>query len=302
MKKLLITTSSFDVINNKYIKELENNGFVVIKNPFSKQLSEEEVLQLIKKEQPSAIIAGVEPLTKNVLDNALNLKIISRCGAGIDNVDLDCTKSKGIIVKNTPDAPTRAVAEFAIGLIFDISKRISEMNNELKNNKTWKKLKGVNLIDKKLGIIGYGRIGKEVAKIASAIGLKVIIYDPLQKNSSLETLKSESDFITIHIPLTNDNYHFIDNKFLETLKNGVSIINTSRGGIIDEEALYEALKSKKISYAAIDVFEKEPNTESKLMELENIILTPHSASNTTETRIFMEEECAKNIVDEIKEL
>jgi len=298
MKKCLITTSSFDIEDNKFIKILIREGWELILNPLKRKLTEEEILTLIKKEQPEVIIAGVEPLTKKVLENAENLKIISRCGAGIDNIDLDFAKFKNIQIKNTPDAPSQAVAEFTIALLFSLSKKINEMSVDLKIHKKWQKIMGINLKGKTLGVMGFGRIGKKVEKFAGLIGMKTIIYDPISHPNGLDNLKEESDFISIHIPYTKNNHHFVNKDFMRQMKKGAGLINTSRGNIIDEDALYEILFEQHLSCAALDVFADEPYLNGKLLELNNIILTPHSASNTKETRKQMEEESAENVVKE----
>jgi D-3-phosphoglycerate dehydrogenase len=298
MKKCIITTSSFNIKDNKFTNVLIDKGWNLILNPFKRKLTEEEILDLIKKEQPYALLAGVEPLTKRVLESAKNLKIISRCGSGIDNIDLDFAKLKNIKVKNTPDVPSQAVAEFTIALLFILCKKIDKMSIDLKINKKWKKMRGINLIGKTLGIIGFGRIGKKVKEIASSIGIKTIIYDPISYPDSLEILKKESDFISIHIPYTKNNHNFINKTFMKEMKKGACLINTSRGNIIDENALYELLLEQHLSCAALDVFAEEPYLNGKLLKLDNLLLTPHSASNTKETRIQMEEKSAKNIVDE----
>ncbi len=260
-----------------------------------KFLKEKDRLSEEIRDADAIIVRSSTKLTKDILNNAQKLKVIARAGVGVDNIDLEEATKKGIIVVNAPDASSVAVAELTIGLMLALARNIIYANNSLKEKK-WekKKLKGIELRGKTLGIIGLGRIGSQVAKRAKAFDMNVIAYDPFVteeyakrlgvKLVDFETLLKESDFITIHVPLTEKTRNMITKREIEKMKDGVFIINCARGGIINEKDLYEALKSGKIAGAALDVFENEPPFDSPLLELDNVIVTPHIGGNTKEAQ------------------
>ena len=290
---ILVTTSSFS------IRDFDDDMKVVF-NPYGRKLSENEVLGLIEKYQPVGMIAGVEPLSKKVLSAAKNLKVISRCGVGLDSVDLEAAAELGIKVVNTPDAPTQAVAELTIGLILSVLRKIPRLDAKIRKG-GWKGPKGNLLMGKTVGIVGCGRIGTKVAEICKAFGCEVIGHDRFIKNHmsiklvELYELLSASDIITLHIPMTKVNENLISEKNLRKVKKGAVIINASRGGIIDEDALFDALNDGRLSGAAIDCFVEEPYC-GKLSELDNVILSPHMGSSTHETRRVMEQEAFNNLI------
>jgi D-3-phosphoglycerate dehydrogenase / 2-oxoglutarate reductase len=299
-KKILITTSSFNLQNFKEHEILRSLGFQIILNPYGKKMNENQILDLIDQ-NVIAMIAGTEPLNALVFEKASSLKIIVRCGIGMDNVDLSAAKKKGIIVTNTPDAPTRAVAELVIGHLLSLLRKISYDDRQIRAG-NWKKPMGSLFYGKKIGIIGAGRIGKMVANLSSSFGAKVLAYDSFVKESndffsivSLEKLLKESDIISLHIPYNNENHHFIDSEAIELMKEGVIILNISRGGLIDENALYNAVKSGKVCGACIDCFEEEPYL-GKLKDLDEVQLTSHVGSYAKESRIQQEiDSCVKLI-------
>lgn len=290
---ILVTTSSFA------IKDFDDDMNIVF-NPFGRRLTEDEVLALIKEHQPIGMIAGVEPLTEKVLEAAENLKVISRCGVGLDSVDLTAANKLGIKVLNTPDAPTQAVAELTIGLILSVLRKIPILDSGIKNG-SWKGQKGSLLSGKTIGIIGCGRIGSRVAELCRSFGCEVIGFDkfinshPAIKMVCFDELLKTSDIITMHIPKTNENTNIISKDAFEIIKPGAVLINASRGGLIDEEALYEALVEGTLSAAALDCFVDEPYS-GKLIELDNIVLSPHMGSSTYETRKVMEQEAFNNLI------
>ena len=306
MKKILITTSSFNLNNFSDYESLKSNGFEITLNPHGKKMSEDQIFNLIDK-NVVAMIAGTEPLTSLVLNKASSLKIIVRCGIGMDNVDLLAAKHNNIIVTNTPDAPTRAVAELVIGHLLSLLRKISYDDRQIRLG-NWKKPMGSLFYGKKIGIIGAGRIGKMVANLSNSFGANVIAYDPFIKNSndifsvvSLEKLLNESDIISLHIPYNKENHHFINSDKFGLMKDGVIILNISRGGLIDEDALFNAIKSGKVSGAGIDCFEQEPY-QGKLIDLDHVQLTSHTGSYAKESRVQQEKDSCKELISLMKKI
>lgn len=306
MKKILITTSSFDINNLHQKNILHDCGFEFVSNPYKRKLSEEEVGVLLS-EDVVGMIAGVEPLTKSVLSLAKGLRVISRCGAGLDNVDLNAANELGIRVCNTPDAPTQAVVELTVAHILNLLRNVTFSDSQIRD-KQWKPQMGTLLAGKCVGIIGFGRIGRGVAQLMAAFGAKIIVHDvaPLSsflniKNMSLESLLSESDIVTLHVPITPENYHLIGEKQIRFMKPTAYLINTSRGGLIDEEALYNALAENRIAGVGLDVFEQEPYC-GPLCRFSNITMTAHMGSYARECRGKQEKEAAVNLVNVLKDL
>lgn len=305
--KILISSVSFGKINRDPIEILENGGYTPILNPYGKKLEFKEFVELIN--DVVGLIAGTEKITSELLENAPMLKVISRYGVGMDNIDLEAAKKRGIIVRSTPEAPSQAVAELAIALILDISRRISEADRNMRKN-NWTQLKGTLISGKILGIIGLGRIGKKLVKLVQPFEMKIYAYEPypdmdfvLSKNITLaplhEVLKV-SDIISLHLPLSNKSFHIITKKELSLMKKDAIIINTSRGGLVDENDLVSALENGSIGGAAIDTFEKEPY-KGPLTEFDNVVLTSHMGSSAIETRKQMELETVNNLINALKE-
>ncbi len=306
MPKILISTSSFDLINNQILQNLQSQGFEFVLNPHGRKLKELEVLEMLSDVDIIAMIAGVEPLTRNVLSSAKSLKVISRCGIGTDSVDLIAAEELGIPVHITPSAPVIAVAELTVSLILSTLRRTFEASQTLREG-TWKPLMGGLLGSQVVGLLGYGRVGNRVGQLLNAFGAKRIAYDIFCDNSlfadtvcvkSLDEFIERSNIITIHIPYCEANHHLVDRDFINKMKVGSILINTSRGGIVDEEALYDALVSGHLAGAALDVFEEEPY-HGKLLSLPQVMLTPHMGSYAKEARMQMEEEAAKNLFDSL---
>ena len=258
------------------------------------------------------IVRSATKVRKEMIDAARNLKVIGRAGVGLDNIDVEYAKSKGIKVINTPGATSISVAELTIGLLLAVMRKIAYADREMRKG-AWpkKKCKGIEMYGKTLGIIGIGRIGREVAKRARAFGMKVIYYDVYRPDEAtekelgveyreLDDLISEADVITLHVPLLPETKHMINAERIAKMKDGAIIINAARGGIVDEEALYEALKSGKLYGAALDVYENEPLKESKLFELDNIVLTPHIGAQAREGQTRAGIEVAQKIAEALK--
>jgi len=241
------------------------------------------------------IVRSATRVTKEVIDAGERLKVIVRAGVGLDNIDVEAAESRGIKVINTPEAPTVAVAELVFGLMLAWVRRLPEADASMKAGK-WEKarLTGSELRGKILGIIGTGRIGRAVGYKAKAFLMDLLAYDPVQnaefaertgaKYVDLDTLLRESDFVTLHVPLMPQTRHIVGKRELELMKPTAVLINTSRGGVVDEGALVEVLKQGKIAGACLDVYEKEPPVDSQLLELPNVVLTPHLGASTHEAQ------------------
>lgn len=254
------------------------------------------------------MIADVEPLTSKVLRNAKKLKVISRVGIGLNNIDLSYAKKNKINVFNTPDAPTSAVVEFNIGLIFMLIRKISILNMSIKKGK-WLKLIGLRIPFIKIGILGLGRVGFSLANALVKLGVKQIYYNDLKKKitnkkiiyKSKDYIFKNCDLVSINLPETKNTKNFIDKKIFNKMKKNSFLINTSRGEIINENDLYNFLKKGFFAGVALDVFNKEPYY-GKLKEFERCILTPHVASHTIDCRNKMEIEATENLIDFFKKI
>lgn len=247
------------------------------------------------KDYDALLVRSQTTVTREVIENAPNLKIIGRAGVGVDNIDLEAATERGIIVVNAPDGNTNSAAEHTMAMIMSLARKIPQAFNSLKNQQ-WdrKSFIGVELKNKTLGIVGLGRIGAEVATRAKGQRMNVIAYDPFLTEEkatkmgisagTLEEVLKAADFITIHTPLLKETKHLINKEAFDMMKDGVQIVNCARGGIIDEDALYDAVLSKKVVGAALDVFEIEPFADHKLLTLPEIIATPHLAASTFEAQ------------------
>lgn len=302
MKKVLITTVPYGEISEEPLKLLSQAGLEVIKNPLGRRPTPQELIELIKDKD--YLIAGLEQITPEVLDKSLNLKLISRVGVGVDNIPFEETNKRGIKVSYTPDAPTQAVAEICVGLILDCARNFSSVDRDLRNGK-WTKHMGVLLSGKTVGIIGLGRIGKTLAKLLKPFNVKILANDIIEdhefsKEYGIELVTKEevyerSDFLSINLYCSPEVENMINKEVLQKMKKSAFLINTSRGQVVNEEDLYDALKNGVISGAAIDVYKEEPYL-GKLKDLPNIILTAHIGAATKESRYFMELEAAEEVV------
>jgi D-3-phosphoglycerate dehydrogenase len=302
--KILITTSSFAKNDRKVIDNVRKRGFDVILNPYGRKLTEEEVSDLINQYHPVGMIAGVEPLTHQVLEKAKSLKVISRAGIGMDSVNLQAAKDLGIVVTNTPDAPTIPVAELTLGMILSLLRRIHISDASIRRG-DWLRPMGNLLHGKTVGLIGCGRIGSYLAKLLSSFECIVLGCDPFINKSNnfslvgLGKILSDADIISLHIPYNRENHHFINTERIQNMKKGTLLINAARGGLVDEDALYNALSSGHLGGAALDCFEEEPYT-GKLKEFDNVLLTAHIGSYAQEGRIMMERQAVENLFRELK--
>ncbi|OEH85498.1 hypothetical protein BHU72_05275 [Desulfuribacillus stibiiarsenatis] len=295
--KIVITTSSFAEYDKQPLNILKETYDQVELNPYGRKLTKDELIDFAQ--DATGIIAGTENYSGDVLEKLPKLKVLSRCGTGMDNVDISAANEKGIIVCNTPDAPTLPVAELTIGLMLDLLRNISISNSNVKNS-NWLKHMGRLLQGKRVGIIGYGRIGKKVAELLLAFEAEVAYYDLFTHNKapisymSLDELLEWADIITLHCNASKTGEYLLGEKELKKMKRDAMIINTARGELIDEEALYATLINNQYFSAALDVFAEEPYN-GKLIELPNIIVTPHIGSYARESRVAMEIEAVHNL-------
>jgi D-3-phosphoglycerate dehydrogenase len=285
-------------------------GLALLKEHFSvdvhTDLKENELMDIIKDYDALVVRSGTQ-VTGRIIEAGKKLKIIGRAGTGVDNIDVDSATKKGIPVVNAPEGNTLAATEHTIAMLLALARNIPQASASLKQ-KQWKRSRfiGFELNDKALGILGLGRIGREVAKRANAMEMRCLAYDPFISAErarelgvelmSLEEVIRKADVITVHTPLTKETTHLIDADRIAMMKEGVRIINCARGGIIDEKALYESLKSGKVAGAALDVFENEPPLDSPLLDLENVVATPHLGASTVEAQQNVAITVAKEII------
>jgi D-3-phosphoglycerate dehydrogenase len=302
--KILITPRSFASSSDKAIKMLTARGYEIKRNNTDQPYKKEEMLNLIK--DIDGIIIGIDELSAEIIERADKLKVISKYGTGLDNIDIHMATNKNIIVTNTPQANVDAVADLAFGLILGLARRIPEADQKTKSGK-WEKIIGKSVWEKTLGIIGIGKIGKQVVKRARGFQMNILVFDLIKdkkfasrygiKYVNLEKLLQKSDYITIHLPLNDVTRGMISYKELGKIKKEAFLINTSRGGIVNEQALYKALRNNQLKGAALDVYSNEPPVESPLKELDNVIMTPHIGAYTEEAIENMGMQAAQNLID-----
>ena len=297
------------LVNDGISKQGKNKLISYDFNVFDKKIAQEDLVEFINKNKIQAILVrSATKVNKNIIDSCPSLKIIGRGGVGMDNIDVEHAKSKDIDVINTPDASSISVAELVFSHIFSISRFTHQSNRSmpLEGDVSFKNLKkkysnGFELKNKTIGIVGFGRIGQEVAKIAIGIGMKVLFFDKNINSKSIKidffnekqicfelkvsefkTVISSSDILTIHVPKLNSS--LISKKEFKIMKKDVCIINTSRGGIVNEKDLLESLNTNRIKFAGLDVFENEPTPDMKILMNDNISLTPHIGASTIEAQ------------------
>ncbi|MFH2137076.1 MAG: phosphoglycerate dehydrogenase [Candidatus Omnitrophota bacterium] len=298
--KILIS----DPLSEEGIKILRDRGLAFDLKP---KLSPEELKSIIS-EYDALIIRSGTKVTAEIIKATKNLKVIGRAGVGVDNVDVDAATQKGIVVMNTPGGNTISTAEHTVSMLLALNRNIPQANISLKQGQ-WerKKFQGKELSKKTLGIIGLGRIGFEVAKRVQSFGMKVIAYDPFLSTKKaqqvdielveLDELFKRSDYLTVHTPLSDETRHMIGKSQFDQMKKGVKILNCARGGIVDEKALYEAIKNGVVSGAALDVFEQEPPVDNPLIGLDSVIATPHLGASTDEAQVNVAVEIAQQVAD-----
>lgn len=300
-KRIVVTARAYGAIPEAMAIFNESGHEIV--TDFSGALTERELLDMIR--DAHAVVVGMERITAEVLDEAPHLLAIGRPGVGINTIDLNAATRHGVVVTYAPGALDNAVSEMAIALCFALVRRLIECHHSVSRGE-WNKVVGWEVAGKTLGIVGFGSIGKEVAVRANALGMKVLAYDVAPDASfaeshgvelvTLDELLSCSDIVSLHVPLTRGTYRLIGERELSLMKQGAFLVNLSRGGVVDEQALYERLKSRKLAGAAIDVFEHEPPSGSPLLTLDNVVLSPHVGGSTFESLGEVLKITARNVV------
>ena len=293
-----------DQVNPVLNEILEKNGLQITYEP---EITPEQILEKIENFEV-IIVRSRTKITKDMIEKANKCQIIARVGVGLDNIDQAAAKEKNIRVINAVEGAMNAVAELVLGLMLSLAREIPRADREVRNGNWIKKeLMGTELRGKYLGIVGLGNIGKRLGRLARALNMNIIGYDvvPIDEEFSSEvglmkadlgTLLASSDYVSLHVPLLDSTKHLINDAKMSTMKNTSRIINTSRGGVIDEEALYEFLKDGKLGGAALDVFEVEPATSNKLASLPNFISTPHMGAQTKEAQSLAANVIAEKII------
>lgn len=300
---VLITPRSFARLDNRPLIYLQEAGCLIERNKKQTPYSEEEMVEAISG--IDALIVGLDPVTEKVLAAAPRLKVVSKYGAGLDNIDLDAATHYGVVVTNTPGANTEAVADLTYGLMLAVGRRIIEAHESVRAG-SWESFLGVDLWGKTLGIIGTGRIGRAVAFRARGFNMKVLSYDCSPDHnwaegcgascSSLEDLMRQSDYVTVHLPLTEETRGLIGSDLLRLMKPSAILVNTSRGGIVDETALVEILKQGNIFGAALDVYCIEPLENKDILSSPRLITTPHISAHSSDSLFEMGMMAADNLV------
>ena len=308
--KALITTVPFGEKNKLPLELLENAGIDYTINPLNRKLKEDELAGLIP--EFDLLIAGTEPITKKVIDNAENLKLISRVGIGLDSVDLIAAKNKNILVSYTPDAPAPAVAELTLGMIFSLLRHMHVANTAMHRGE-WERFFGRRITEVTIGVIGAGRVGGRVLRRLARLGSPRILVNDIRPDQNIvdnkiklewvdkETILREADVVTLHLPLTGATKNLITYEKLKMMKSDGVIINTSRGGIINEQDLFKIMSEGHLSAAGIDVFEDEPY-RGDLINIERCMLTSHMGSMSVDCRTQMEIEATEEIVRYVNNL
>jgi D-3-phosphoglycerate dehydrogenase / 2-oxoglutarate reductase len=305
--KVLVATRSFGSTSQKPWDVLNQAGFDIVRADMSFEMTEDRLIDLLQ--DISGAIVGVVPLTKRVIENAPRLKVVSMHGVGVDHINLKAAAQHSIVVANCPGTNDQAVADLAIGLMIATARNLPTANQALRAGK-WGRYNGNELWKKTLGLIGFGRIGYAVAKRALGFDMRILVYDPYIKPEqtdlpdttmvSFEELLTNSDFISLHASLTDETQGMIGAEQFEAMNPETYLINTARGGLVDEEALVYALKHHQIAGAGLDVFVEEPPLGSELLKLEKIVVTPHIGAHTNEAIERMGILAAQNIVGFLK--
>lgn len=306
MDKILVTNASFAKYSIRAQEILEEYGLEIIR-PKQPVTDENDLLGYL--DDVVAIITGLEPITQKVIYSAPRLRVIGKHGIGVDNIDLSAAKKKGITVLNSPGTNREAVADLVFGLMLSLARKIPKSDSQVRAG-LWPKVFGQSVFGKTLGIIGLGVIGKSVVQRAKGFNMKVIAFDNYWNKeyadangviySDIDGILKEADFVSLHVPLTAETQNLIGIDQLNSMKSTAYLINASRGGVVDEKALYAALKEGKIAGAGLDVFSTEPPSASPLLGLENVILSPHMAGFTDGALSLTSEFIAQSIIDALE--
>jgi D-3-phosphoglycerate dehydrogenase len=300
--RVLIATSPFGRAGRKPLDLMEATGWELIHNPKGRRLRSGEVGEML--DGKDAVIAGTEPYNRETLENATDLKVVSRVGIGLDSVDLEYCRERGIVVTYTPDAPSQSVAELTIGQILSLARYLHETDRSVREG-AWNRFMGYLLCELKIGIIGIGRIGKILTRLLQPFDTTIMACDLAPDEAfgreyglewfDAETVFREADIVTIHIPMNRRNTHFVNRERIGLMKTGACLINTSRGGVLDTQALTDAVLQGHLGGAALDVFEEEPY-QGPLTECENVCLSAHIGGSARLSRFNMELGAAEDCI------
>lgn len=300
--KILVATRSFGSTSSKPWDVLNQAGCEIVKADMSQKMTEERLIELLQG--VDGAIIGVVPMTAHVLENAPALKVVSMHGVGVDHIYLTAAARRGVVIANCPGTNDQSVADLTIGLMISIARNIPSLDGKVRRA-GWGANVGNELWKKTIGLVGLGRIGRGVAKRALGFDMQVLAYDPYVKSGdveqgislvSFEEVLKEADYVSLHAALSEETRHMIGAAQLKIMKPTAYLINTARGALVDEAALYNALAQKQIAGAALDVFNEEPPKDSPLLQLENLVITPHIGAHTRESIERMGVMAAENVL------
>ena len=303
--KILVTPTSFNPESDSpAMTLLRAFADTLVFNHSGTPLSEDELIPLIS--DCDGCVAGLDYFTAKVMDSAPGLKVISRYGVGVDRVDLAAAKARNVVVCNTPGANSQAVADLTFALLLCAARKVPVLNKKMLEGQ-WPRSIGTELYEKTIGILGLGAVGKAVARRAAGFSMKIIAYDPFIDRqyaaangifeADFDAVIREADFLCLHMPLNGETRHIISADVMKAMKKEAIIVNTARGGLIDEGAAYEILSSGHLGGMALDVYEAEPTPRLPLFDLENVVLTPHTASHTRESTENMANMSVQNLIN-----
>ena len=298
MKHTVVLTAAFP----RVARELLAGEFDVIEHPTESERSEEDMITILA-EADAAITLLTDPITRRVLESNPNLRLVANFAVGYNNIDIAAARELGVTVTNTPGVLTEATADLTMALILAVTRRLIEGDRQIRDSGrcVWDPLYllGMSLQNKRLGIIGMGRIGSAVAQRARAFGVEVI---GVKRGDAIDDLLATSDIVSLHAPLTRETHHLIDRAALAKMKRGAYLVNTSRGPLVDEDALCDALDAGHLRGAALDVYEHEPAVNPRLLAMQNVVIVPHIGSATDEARNGMATIAAKNVISFLRGL
>lgn len=302
--RVLVTPRTF---GESGLAVLAQAGCEVIRNPYARVMTGDEMTALIA--EVDGVVVGLDPMGAGVLAHARQLKAISKYGVGLDNIDIEAAAHRGIPVTYTPGTNSSAVAELAFGLMLDTARSISTSDRRIRQGE-WGRFSGTELWGKTLGIVGTGQIGKQLALRSRGFEMQLICYDVVPdlewasragaEYVPLHELLARADFVSLHVPLVEGTFHLVSSAELGIMKPTAVLVNTSRGGIVDEKALFEALSEKRLAGAGLDVVESEPPQETPLARLDNVVLTSHIGAHTREASVAMSRLAAVNLVQVLR--
>ncbi|OIQ11084.1 phosphoglycerate dehydrogenase [Neomoorella thermoacetica] len=305
--KVVVTPRSFGATSTRPLEMLREKGYEVVLNLQGRPLKQEELLELAAN--ADGLLVGIDEVSRQVIEGSPGLKAISKYGVGVDNIDLQAARERGIIVTNTPGVNTEAVADLAVALMLCTARQVAAADYSIRKGE-WKKFMGVSLFKKTVGILGTGQIGRAVARRLKGFEADLLLYDIARdeefaaavggRYAALAEVLQEADFVTVHLPLLPTTRNLIGKAELRLMKASAIIVNTARGGIIEETALVKALREKWIRGAALDTFSVEPLANEELRKLPNVVLTPHIGAYTEEAVLMMGMQAARNLIDALE--